>query len=264
MKKLLKKLKDNRGFSLAECVVALGLLSIMSLMVAMVLTGAIRIKNQTMSKEEEIGEQIHAIANDDVGESGMLEATPFDKELAFYNGTDIVDSIADEVNKISADRIYDSQASMQIGALKYDYGSYQSEIKKEQDRASGKELIYGGAKLSHALSVTESEKTENGDFYDVKWVVNFSVGSYAPDESMKIVLPYGSVFDTFPAGVSNQNIMGISKDTIRFEPNSTTTSVTISFKVPKENYQGEYPITTHFGVEKQSNQVTYTKSGGIQ
>lgn len=240
MQKMLKKLKNNRGFSLVECIVAMGVLSIMTLMVTMVLAGAVRMKAQNHERETEIGDQIHAIANDDES----LTKEDFTGEIPFYQGGSKIDAIKNSADDegIEAKRVYDDDATIQIGALEYDFDDYQAKVEELEFEAIGSEKaqkIYGGADLtSTGITVTEA-KTENGAFYNVKWQVKYSLNSVKENETMKITLPEGAIFDTYPAGSANMNVIAISDRLVRvYSGGSTTVDITIEFSIPVSQYYG--------------------------
>lgn len=240
MQKLLKKLKNKRGFSLVECVVAMGVLSVMTLMVTMMLAGAVRMKAQNHERETEIGDQIHALANDD----DSLTKEDFNGEIAFYQGGSKIDAIGNGTGGegIEAKRVYDDDATIQIGALDYDFDEYQAKVEELEFEAIGSEKaqkVYGGADITGSgITITEG-KTLNGGFYDVQWQVKYSLNSVKENETIKIALPDGALFDTYPAGSTNQNVIAISDRLVRiYSGGSNTVNVTIKFSIPTSKYYG--------------------------
>ncbi len=250
----MKQLKDKRGFTLVECIVAMAVLAIMSLLLTMILSVALRQRNLNISYEREIDEQIENIAK---GE-GSSEKKNIESGIKLYaNGVELGDTIpGSKDDGVKAQNVKHKGDNVQMDSFEYDFDDY----KKFEDISNGnlpggegeKNDGYESSKCFGALeikdgnvTVTEDSRTEKKEkvivtetaedgtekevekektYYIVKWKVSFEALATSPEKSLKLRIPKSGKI------ISGKNIMGgaiidaLSNTAVRIQPESTGAS----------------------------------------
>ena len=254
----MKKLLNNKGFTLIECIVAMAVLAVMTLGLLMILNVTVRQRNANMKIENDVDSQVEKIVQED--------GTTVDS----LGGGDI--DFGDGVIINGGQMVYydDPNADVQIGALQYDVGSSPSTGNpsnpgnpggpaKDPDELLGQAYnyeyfkVYGAADVNGQIHINESKT--GTDTYAVTWAVNFNTNSGSQERSVKIVLPEGS-YDIDCTNYTNCEIADMAYSTVRIQPgiltgnewsksftskyenlaSPLTTTVNITFKIDKDDY----------------------------
>lgn len=257
MKRLIKKC----GFSLVECIVAMAVLSIMSLMLATILTASINTRNKNMSIERDLDKQIDNAVKENASETNASIAFPAGSNFILpSNG-----GVKLGKNLYSGDEVA-------LGELYYDLSSYvfveeifhcnscnkdfeKSKLINGRCSACGSIVYpdneksrpcYGGAKTDSGVTVKE-KKTLHGDFYSVEWEVSFRIlKEYSKKElALKIRVPQGGRVTALGKQAGGCDGEKIASDTVRLAPNETQYGYEdhkwiIYFNISKTDYDGGY------------------------
>lgn len=271
----MKKLNNKKGFTLVECIVAMAVLAIMSLLLMMILNITVLSRNKNMSLEKELDEQIGNIV------AAGAESASYTKSIAFEMDGTIIDTIppADTVNEIEAANLYQTGYDIELDALKYDFQKYKvfDDIKKGGVVGSSVAstttfpLVYGAVDIANSaiihieeyaknlLKENPSDPTEITG-YDVTLEVKFYVNSGSPEKGLKIKIPDGNYDVSFDKSYTYNavNVVAISKDTVRIQPaNGTNESFNttspplevktyIKFKISKDDYNNKFKSVADF------------------
>lgn len=189
MKLKFSKIKSKRGFSLVECVVAIGIFAIMSAMLVMMMGITIKMRTKNMTDEAGIDDQVANIA----GQTN-LSTDAFSGKIDFgANGEIEVDG-----SHVKANKIYTDDANMQVGALKYDFTGYAANVIANEGGESGygATRIYGADDISGNVAVTCVSDThdEAAGIHTIRWRVEYTLNAISDSACTKIVLPIGASF----------------------------------------------------------------------
>lgn len=268
----MKKLKKRSGFTLVECVVAMAVLAIMSMLLTMVLNVALRQRNINMEQERELDKQVNEIVIGDVTEEGMSQ------EIVFKQDGEEVEKIpGNGVDNIDANKIYNEDNESELDALKYDFSNYT----KFEDIANGgtpdggepentSSKVYGasdivnvGGKQPVYLNATVADGADGTKViklnvrFDVASINKNQDGKVVGESAVKVVLP-SSATDVSSAAVMNSTTLPISKKIVRIEPADVgTVEANITFTISDKDYTDNYKNVSYWftGVDSAGNSV---------
>lgn len=259
----MKRLKGKKGFTLVECVVAMALLAIMSLLLTMLLNVAVRQKNSNVALDKEIDEQIGNIAAD----GGDTEIKTINKDIKLYaNNAEIEDKIPGNNNDAEAELIKHKGENVNLNTYKYDFDNYS----KFKDIADGKYAEddspsegYEKSNCFGALDIKDGNVTitqisvgykrkgestidasvQDGVEYEycvLKWRMGFVPNEFSTEKSVKVRIPkIGKINScSIVAGsVGDANAVALSDSLVRMEPGAKEKMETdVEFKVMPEDF----------------------------
>lgn len=262
--KKLKNIRCKSGFTLVECIVAIALLSIMSMMVCMVLSATVSLKAENANNESDINNQVDALI---AGVPAQTEALPDAYAIDFGDGAVIKN---DAGAGISATHNYDDNVAMQIGAFSFNFSDYKNKVIEAGGGSTGGGVgavpvrVKGGVKLADGTGVVISEShSDSGSVYTIKWNVQYKLKSADPSEAMKFSLPIGASFAanpiTWSSEESNTSVLAISDRDLRvYTPTvDSQISYTITFTMSADDYDNNYKsFADYFGINVGSNSTT--------
>lgn len=113
----MKPLKSKKGFTLVECVVAMAVLAIMSLLLTMILSVTLAQRNSNIKSEKEIDKQVENI----VGDKGTVETKDISSDIKFFaNGAELGDVIPGNTDGAKAEKIEHQGDGVNFDSLDYD------------------------------------------------------------------------------------------------------------------------------------------------
>jgi prepilin-type N-terminal cleavage/methylation domain-containing protein len=245
-----KKLKSKGGFTLVECVVAMAVLAIMSLLLMSILTITINARNNNQKLENDIDRQVDLIVENGADTAAYTSQIVFNcpdgagvfTEAIPANGTD----------DIKAEKHYDADADAALGAIKYDFSNYKKfqEIKNgggipttPTPSPSGIGKIYGAEK--NEITVNESVIANIGE-KKVTWTVNYnSAKPGAKEIAVKIILPAGWHNVSF-GGSSAGKMLMIDENTVRIESGDASVNAAITFDISDDDYTAYGSLDKYF------------------
>lgn len=194
MRKMFSKLKSNSGFSLVECIVAIAILAIMSAMVMAILSAAVNLRKQNSESEASIDSQVDSIIDDPTA----IVSENFTESITFQKGTaDEFEIKADAAEGITATRLYDDTADLQISAVDFDYTAYVANVINTEGGASltAGARAYGGVQtVGQQITIqTPVNLSSPSGIVEVQWNCSFTLDT-AQDasKSVKLKLPIGA------------------------------------------------------------------------
>lgn len=239
----MKRLHSKRGFTLVECIIAMAILAIMSLLLTMMLGITAKANRANRSAELELDEQVANIAQGNVSSTETISDADIIFETQQPNETAV--AIQGDVAK----NVDNDENAIPLGAAEYDYGNYFDELVPDESSdddditngyGSQSSKVYGGADLSgNTVYVSEITKTESADSYDVTWRIAYTAEAVATEKSIKFVLPSGSKFKS-SSSIKEASILMISDRTLRIEPkNVGPDEVNVTFTISKEDFNSD-------------------------
>lgn len=240
----MKKIKRKKGFTLVECVVAMAVLAIMSLLLMMILTVTINSKNKSTAIEKDIDRQIDSIVG------GGAITTEYTSEIVFNCPDGFTELIpaADNDNGIEANKRYDSTAEAALGAIQYDFSEYEKFKEIENGIGStppvtGLGKIYGSE--GNPVKITETVVDGSGE-KKVTWTVDYnSAKPDAKEISVKIILPTGWHDISF-SGTSAGKMLMIDENTVRIESGDASVNAAITFNISDDDYAAYGSLDKYF------------------
>ncbi len=145
------KLKSKKGFTLVECVVAMAVLAIMSLLLMMILNVTVMTRNSNMKTERELDEQVDKIVQ------SPSDKDPITQEIKFVQKVGGKEEVIEAIPKhgdehIKAEKVYDDGNEAELDALNYDFNDYDKFDKISKGGGAtpapadpGSDLVYGSA-----------------------------------------------------------------------------------------------------------------------
>lgn len=276
----MKRLKQRSGFSLVECVVAMAVLAIMSLLLTMILSAAINTKNKNAAIEKDIDSQVENIAKDN---STVREE--HNSSIEFKQEGSVIDTIPkNSEHGIVANKLPFSGSEVSLGILDYDFSAYDNfkngaetfhcsscdktftEDELDEDgkcplchgEISGKAVdqkLYGAVDIrkngAGKQPVTLTESVVSDAVAKTKTItlnVNFIVdsvyksdgGESAGESALKIVLPAGLSALT-TADITNSISVPIARNIVRIVPKTANVvEVNIKFTLTEKEYNDVY------------------------
>lgn len=254
----MRKIKEKSGFTLVECIVAMAVLTIMSLLLMMILTVTVNSRNKNMTMERELDEQVYElVAKDNV----VTEAQT--QEIVFKQGEDEIEKIPGNGNQgIKANKVYQDDKDSELDALQYDFSGYKKfeEISKgggtsEDDGDEGNhDKAYGAFNTTvyvnqTSITPTPADDDEDSAVYTVILQVKFSISegeNISEERAVKVALPTGCYKVGYSLVSGSANMLQISQKVIRIEPTSNgDIEAKISFNITKSDFD------SHFGSVKE-------------
>lgn len=252
------KLKSKKGFTLVECVVAMAVLSIMSLLLVMLLNVIITTRNGNMQAEKELDDQIADVVQNDPNPASMDKSIEF-KQKTEDGGETVIDAIPKDGDEhMEAKKVNGDGEIVEVDAIKYDFSKYDKfeDIKKgkgeseDPDNPSNSK-VYGAAETSY-VQIFEDSVT-NGSEENTKHLklrISYDVSSYSenPDvvKSVKVTLPADAKNITIG---STQNAMAllVTGTVIRVQPTSGgKIEAVVAFDLSNEAYENEYKNVNYY------------------
>lgn len=272
----MKRLKGKKGFTLVECVVAMAVLAIMSMMLTMILNVSLRQRNSNMERDSEIDKQIENIVRD----AGDKEEQEIDFDIKLYaNGIELSDKIpGNDTDGAKADKIEHKGDSMQMDSLDYDFDNYKKfeEIENGKygddgaDPGDGyeKSKCYGAVDVENGdVTVTEvsrgGKRKDNGaidntvidgveyEYYIVGWRISFNTKdenpSNSPEKSVKVRIPKSGKLTAWDDTMGGAEVDALSDTAVRIQPTSTGVSQNdIKFIIPAEDMDDYGSVANFF------------------
>ncbi len=254
MKKNLKK-----GFTLVECVVAMAILVVMALLLSMLLTATVNLRNHNVKVENQIDDQVEAIAQKDALISEDVDAAKADIKIG-----------GKTISGANAKKVYFGDSfDVQVGAIDYNIEGVnvggdegdpdESETPSEtpDDEDDKVKYVYGALDISGKvkfLEIRDNSVNSRGMYPDYDspvitavWKVSFNpAGTASPGKGLKIVLPTGAKPVSYAIEMNyNCKVQDIGNGTIRFEPSEyggiAYTSAYIEFQIDTNIYEYKTP-----------------------
>lgn len=128
----MKRLKGKRGFTLVECVVAMAVLMIMSLLLTMLLNITLVTRNQNIEYEKSLDGQVNNIAAENEG----AKSSPYAEDVEFSSG-DKTFSIPGNGNSYSKANKKYYEGENEIGIVDYNFENYFANLPQPEDLGGG-------------------------------------------------------------------------------------------------------------------------------
>lgn len=268
----MRKLKSKKGFTLVECVVAMAVLAIMSLLLMMILNVTVKARNNNMTLERELDQQIDELVKAAVTAEAQTQKIEFVQDIG-GGATEAVDNIpADGSDGMKAKKVYNDSHESELDALEYDYDDYQKfkDIAKGAvpggPDSPGSDLVYGSADVDDGVSgyvtITETSCVDNGGTKTVTLNVKTKVNSASNEAAIKVTLPT-TVSSIRVLSVTNATTLAISDNVVRIEPTSSgTVESTFSFVIDSDDYDNSFVCVKKFYTGSGSgNSAQFEKDG---
>lgn len=244
----MKKLSKKSGFTLVECVVAMAILAIMTLMLAMMMNIIVHLRSDNQKVEEGVDEQVEYLVN----EQNVATEKIDNGNIDFGDGIVIP---GDKANKVYFN---DPDANVQVGAVKYDFGAIITTTPvTEPDSTTtttapsndipiniGDKRVYGAIEVdSNGVKVTQTNITTTDNDYIMEWTFEFTATESSEIKALKAAFPIGAELISYKDTFNNCNVHCLGDRVVRLSPknnvqNGSTQNinVTIEFKISKDNY----------------------------
>lgn len=267
----MKKIKNKSGFTLVECVIAMAILVIMSLLLMMLLTASINARNNNRQLESNLDGQVNQLVADvGLAQDAYEETIQF--EVAIPGEANYVETIpvagTDAMgvdNGLDADKIYVPNNEAEVDILEYDFEDYQHFKDIKDGNLPGNPAsptlgkAYGGAKINGNIEIDETGKTditEGSDVvgYSVTLKISCNVTQCSTTAGIKLVLPSG-VYNVKKGSCTNVTTLAlVSSDTIRIQPALGTDenqapgniSAEVKFDISKSDYENRFKSVGEF------------------
>lgn len=253
----MRRFKSKKGFTLVECVVAMAVLAIMSLLLMMILNVTIKARNNNMTMEREIDQQIDQLVKATVTAEAQTQQIEFVQDIGGGVTSGIEAIPGDGSQGMKAKKVYNEGYDAELDVLEYDYEDYQKfkDIANGQVPGSplpaGANLVYGSAAVnsdaSGRVSITEMSCTDNGNgTKTVNMKVSTNVSDASVEAALKIVLPTAA-YSIKDVSQINASLVAISDNVVRIEPSSAGyVESQFSFIINSDSYTNDYECATKF------------------
>lgn len=260
----------KKGFTLVECVVAMAILVVMALLLSMLLTATVNLRNHNKTVENEIDEQVDKLAS----KQGLTEQAITDSGISFNNGIIIPGT--------NAKKLYFEDSNVQMGAINYGFDDIElpsfddeddpSDSDDDDDDTEESAIRVYGAVDAPSVNIKEDSVLNDG-VYTKRWQISFTPSDCSDIKSLKIVLPSGAD-NVYYDEDGKYTVHGLGSRVVRICPTSNQSiTLSLTFTVPESSYvyyekaeEGEEPQAKpesfyHYfkGVEGDGNAVTLTK-----
>ena len=281
----MEQLKNKKGFTLVECIVAMAVLAIMSLMLITILSIAVQQKTTNSVYEREIDEQVENIVK---GE-GDTETKKIESEIKFYaNGIELSEKIpSGKDDGVTAENIKHKGDNVQMDSFNYDFDDY----KKFEDIANGRlpsgddgttGTGYENSKCFGALDIKDGEVTikessrtekiekelkEDGEekeptyvehkYYIITWRVSFETNAWANEKAVKIRIPKNGKLLEMKNIQGEATLDALSNTVFRIEPTANGYSLNeITFIISEDKIDSYKNVKNYFTGVGDSNTAT--------
>ncbi len=257
----MKKLRNKKGFTLVECIVAMAVLAIMSLMLMMILNITVAARNNNMSLEKELDKQVEQLVQAPTTSETISQKIEFIQESGGTSA--IIDAIPKDGDEhIKAEKVYNDGHTNEIDAIKYDFDNYDKfeQIKKgggaTPDPGNSVDKVYGSANTSsvhiYQQSVNDNYNAD-GTPAQTKTIVlrvSFSVSSFSADvdtvKSIKVTLP-PTAADIQVTGSSQALALLVTDNVLRVEPTADgAVYADVSFVLTDDVFDNEYKSVKYY------------------
>lgn len=248
------KIKSKKGFTLVECVVAMAVLAIMSLLLMMMLTVTINARNNNRNLENDIDRQVDLLAGVGADTAAYTSQIAFEGPDGTGTFTEIIpakgeiDASDGQPYNIDAEKYYDSAADAALGVIKYDFSNYKKfvEIKNGGGTTNPPPPVSGTGKMygSEKAQITISESVVDGSGEKtVTWTVSYTPATIAKEMSVKVVLPAGW-HDLSFSNTSASRMLLIEDNTVRIGSEDSSITASMTFTISDDSY------TAYGGLDK--------------
>lgn len=252
----MRRFKSKKGFTLVECVVAMAVLAIMSLLLMMILNVTIKARNNNMTMEREIDQQIDQLVKATVTAEAQTQQIEFVQDMGGGVTSGIEAIPGDGSQGMKAKKVYNEGYDAELDVLEYDYEDYQKfkDIAKGVVPGSpvpaGSDLVYGSADVedgaSGYITITESSCVTNGGTKTVTLKVSTKVKSASNEAAIKVTLPTGASAIKV-LSQTNAATLAISDNVVRIEPSADDTiESNFSFEISSNDYDNNYVCAKQF------------------
>ena len=257
----MRRIRNNSGFTLIECIIAMAVLATMSLLLMMVLNVTVLTRNNNRDTEREIDKQVEKIVA-----GAETETQPMGKEIVFKGKDGYEEAIpipganmaADDNRKngLQGDKVFIPDNKAEVDILDYNFDNYLlfEDIKNAEDDDSDDDSGESSRKLrgaaANSVHITET-CTNIGTDKNVTLNVKFSAIKKGDEIAIKVELPSG-IYDISLNPVKNCGIENvgeakvkrtvlISDNVVRIQPIATgDTEVNITYTIPSSIYDSAY------------------------
>ncbi len=275
----MKKIKNNNGFSLVECIVAMAVLTIMSLLLTMILSVTLNARNSNMIDENAIDSQVNKIASNDT--NGVLPED-YTNSIPLKSGgwSELIPG--NNVNGAKAyKKTYDGE-DIKLSVLEYDFSSYDysksipggadpvptpTPPKKTYKAELPNGFVEDKVKIKDNTSATPPTLVQNVDgTYTVIWEVSFNAKEKAPEKSVKLKLPIGASMIKVSESKTNCDVCAISNNVVRFgiavDGDKGLVSAKISFVLNQSDFDNYINVAAYFtgDMSKTTNVIDLSSS----
>ena len=282
MKSLAKKHKSKKGFTLVECVIAIGVFAIMAAIVMQILAISIAKYRNNHKIDKNIDEQIQALA--EYNSTVSVRETK-DMTISFLTGAD---EAAGSINvsgvQISKADAGDEANALQLNKIVAEVDAETSSDEESSDSSESsdevgtplmsKYKLYGPEGIK--IQVTGLEDTvssiDNSHRLKIKYQVTNSSGQFGSNDvnALKIELPpsANSISIETPTNIEYRAVLGIS--TYRFQKTAGSTisdtpfDIIFEFTLSETAYDKEYvSFNDYFGFSSGSTITDTPSNPGI-
>ncbi len=267
----MKIMKNKKGFTLVECIVAMAVLAIMTLLLSMLLSISLNQRNNNMVLERQIDDEVDKLVSSNDSVKGK---TNYKSNIEFK--VDDAESPFDKIDSNalnSSDKLYiKNDDEIKLGSVKYDYKEeyFKNKVKDGLDHdnndfidtnTDSERIICAFDGTSGISDITIKEVTGKssyvGSIYTVYWSVDFSLKKCSPEKAVKITLPSGANYIGVDLMGINMNLKNCKiyqneENQIRLQPCSvspTSWNGVIYYNGANENYDedGDLEVHAEFG-----------------
>lgn len=253
----MKRLRSKKGFTLVECIVAMAVLAIMSLMLMMILNVTVMARNNNMTLEKELDKQIEQIVQAPTTSETIDQEIEFVQESA--GTTAVIEAIPKNGDEhIKAEKIYNDGHENELDAIKYDFDNYD---KFEQIKNGGggspspdddTDKVYGSANTS-SVQIYQQSVSDNTDPVQTKTIVlrvSFTVSSYNANtdtvKAIKVALP-STATDIKVLTSSQALALLVTDNVLRVEPTADgAVYADVSFVLTDDVFDNEYKSVKNY------------------
>lgn len=263
----MRRFISKKGFTLVECVVAMAVLTIMSLLLMMILNISLVTRNKNMELERQLDDQVESLAVN----QALAETASFEDNIEFTSGVDTFSIPGDGSSHVQANKKYYENEN-ELGKMDYNFDQYFANLPTpldvEGDAPSDDESIgetggkYGGGNALNStgatnVSITPTSSLDGTGNHIISLTISFTSEYCTPERALKIILPIGSKYTGY-SNAMNCQIAQSSEYAVRIQPSNgswdsggdigdgkqtLSVSATISFKISDNDYN-EYYMNT--------------------
>ena len=249
----MKRLIHKKGFTLVECVVAMAVLAIMSLMLMTMLEIIVIARNKNTQYEKELDEAIGTLADPN---GATPETEPIGDSLNF--GDFAIPGNDDP----HVDANKNSYGDTELGRIDYDFNEYFQKLPKPEDLstenvdiaengagATGGSYDDGIQKTPNATGTDTVNLTTEDNIEDGTHIITITVSfkSYynTPERSLKVILPKEAQY----MGCSENyqcNVNSSANYSVRIRPNTVPSDYTFGGDVGTGYVEGGFDVKAVF------------------